>query len=174
MDSNKNKNVVYQQNPNIDYLFGYFGNEPITTKQDKFVPIDVIEIDENGNENILKDFYVKNPSHNTSKKFKDLITSLATDVFKNKEIIKRPQLIEVYLSITMSEKRFKQVDVDNLAKSVLDCFTDIIYEDDSQISNLIVNKRVHPMKVDSIMIGITMLNENRKGLLGNIGLFKEK
>jgi hypothetical protein len=47
MNSSKNRNIVYHQNPNIDYLFGHFGNEPVTTKQDKFVPIDFIEIDKN-------------------------------------------------------------------------------------------------------------------------------
>jgi Holliday junction resolvase RusA-like endonuclease len=174
MHSNKNENIVYKQNPNLDYLFGYFGNEPITTKQDKFKPIEVIELDENGNEQKLNDFYVKNPSQNASKRFHDLIVSLAKEIFEKKEIIKKPQLVEVYLSITMKETRFKQVDVDNLAKSVLDCLTGIVYEDDSQISNLIVCKSVHPMKVDSIMIGITKLNEERKGLLGNIELFKKK
>lgn len=173
MDSNKTGNIVYQQNPNLDYLFGYFGNEPITTKQDKFKPIKVIEIDENGAENVLTDFYVKNPSHDASKKFNDLIISLASSVFENKEKITKPQLIEVYLSITMTEKRFKQVDVDNLAKSVLDCLTGVVYEDDSQISSLIVQKSDHPMKVDSILIGITSLTNDRNGLIGNISLFKK-
>lgn len=164
--------VFFRQNPNIDYLFGYFGNKPILTKQDKFKPIEILDIDENGTEIILNNFYVKNPNSDSSEKFAQFIKNLALKTIENKEKIKKPQLVEVYLGITMKEKRFKVVDVDNLAKFVLDCLTDIIYEDDSQVSNLIVNKSIHPMKVDSILIGITMLNENRKGLLGNIELFK--
>ena len=53
--------VVYHQNPNIDYLFGYFGNQPVLTKQDKFKPIEISQINENGTEEILNNFYVKNP-----------------------------------------------------------------------------------------------------------------
>jgi Holliday junction resolvase RusA-like endonuclease len=165
--------VVYHQNPNIDYLFGYFGNQPVLTKQDKFKPIEISQINENGTEEILNNFYVKNPDSASHEEFSNLIKHTALKAIENKEKIKKPQLVEVYLGITITEKRFKLVDVDNLAKCVLDCLTNIIYEDDSQVSNLIVNKSIHPMKIDSILIGITMLNENRKGLLGNIELFKK-
>ena len=101
-----------------------------------------------------------------------MIKHTALKAKENKEKIKKPQLVEVYLGITITEKRFKLVDVDSPAKCVLDCLTNITYEDDSHVSNLIVNKSIHPMKTDSILIGNTMLNENRKGLLGNIELFK--
>lgn len=36
---NKHKGVNYNQNPNIDFLFGYFGELPVPTKQDGYKPI---------------------------------------------------------------------------------------------------------------------------------------
>ena len=53
--------VVYHQNPNIDYVFGYFSNRHVLTKQYKFKPIEISQINENGTEEILNNFYVKNP-----------------------------------------------------------------------------------------------------------------
>ena len=47
MEDDKKKCVTYRQNPNIDFLFGYFGDMPVPTKQDGYKPIDAVEIDEN-------------------------------------------------------------------------------------------------------------------------------
>lgn len=44
----KKGSVVFRQNPNIDFLFGYFGDLDVPTKQDTFRPINAISIDENG------------------------------------------------------------------------------------------------------------------------------
>ena len=40
------KDIIFRQNPNIDFLFGYFGNLDVPTKQDTYQPIDVVEVDE--------------------------------------------------------------------------------------------------------------------------------
>ena len=73
MNNIKSNSIIYHQIPKIDYLFGYFGKQPILTKQDKFQPIKMVEKDENGNENILKDFYLKKPDNNSTFKFINII-----------------------------------------------------------------------------------------------------
>jgi len=163
----------FVQNPKIDYLFGYHGNLPVQTKQDKFKPIRAVQINEDGSENIVNDLYVKNPDKNSLAVFQKEIRRIALEQFPEGKKILKPKLVEVYLSITMKESRFKVVDVDNLAKSVLDCLNGIVYDDDSQVSSLAVRKEIHPMKTDGILIGITELTRSRESLLGDIFLFKE-
>lgn len=173
MKQTEKDTVVFSQNPQIDYLFGYYGNSPILTKQDKFKPIEVIGVDESGSEERIKNFYVKKPNSKAVTEFQNSIQELAKGTFNDENKILKPEKIEVFLSITMTEKRFKEVDVDNLAKSVLDCLIDIAFEDDSQVTNLVVTKNVHPMKLDSIFIAITKLTKERKGLISDIFLFRE-
>ncbi len=163
----------FVKNPNIDFMFGYFGNQPILTKQDKFKPVQLTSITEDGKEEVLNNFYVKNPDSDSLERFKSQIAGVASEVMGTDDLIKAPNEVEVILSITMKERRFKEVDVDNLAKSVLDSLIGIVFEDDSQVSTLLVNKSVHPMKVDSIMIAITRLSSTRNGYVGFIDLFKE-
>ncbi len=162
---------TYQINPLIDHLFGFFGNTEIKTKQDKFKPVEVNFLNEDGTEEILEEFYVRNPSSKAFQAFEGKIRAVALEVFSKHEIICKPQEIEIFLAISMKLRRFKEVDVDNLAKSVLDCLNGIVYEDDSQVSNLIVKKSIHPLKIDSILIGVTRLTEERQGLIGDLYLF---
>lgn len=156
------KTKTYQQNPNIDYLFGYLGGEAVPTKQDAFKPVDLVEIDEMGVETILKDFYVRKPETSSVKKFKEFIQNVANDVIKEK--IAMPNAVQVHLSISVTEKRYFEVDVDNLAKTVLDSLNNIAFDDDSQVSSLIVEKDIHPMKINGIFIAITKLTPERRGL----------
>ncbi len=46
------------------------------------------------------------------------------------------------IGISMSEKDFVSTDVDNVTKTLLDAFKGILYEDDSEIVSLFVNKVV--------------------------------
>ena len=120
--------------------------------------------DEDGVETILKDFYQRKPDTVSVQKFKKYIQEITTDRFSESDRIKMPNVVQVHLSISISEKRYFEVDVDNLAKTVLDSLNGIAFDDDSQVSSLIVEKRVHPMKVNGILISITKLTEKRKGL----------
>ncbi|NEM96809.1 RusA family crossover junction endodeoxyribonuclease [Pontibacter burrus] len=165
--------VIFHQNPKLDYLFGYFGKVQVRTNQDKYKPINVAIVNDDGGEEILKDFYIKNPDSQSIQDFKNLIQKLAKGYFREDNKIQKPYEVEIVLSVTMSESRFKQVDVDNIAKTILDSLNDIVFEDDSQVSSLIVNKSIHPMKVDSLLIGITKLTANRRGFIDDIYLFKE-
>lgn len=160
----KQKNVTFRQNPKIDFLFGYFGDLIVPTKQDGFKPIDVIETNENGEEAVLKNFYMKNPETSSVLKFREYIQGIARKNISKKNRINKPHNVQVHLSISITEKRFYEVDVDNLAKAVLDSLNEIAFEDDSQVSSLIVEKHIHPMKVNGILIAITKLTPERKGL----------
>jgi len=173
MSGNKNY-VIFYQNPKIDFLFGIFGGKPIPPKHDQFKPIRVVEIDENGNEKILKDFYVKKPGKNAVIEFEEMLKKTASKNFNKENKIKKPNNIEVIISVSTLEKQFKIVDVDNLAKSVLDGLKGVAFDDDSQVSSLIVNKHIHPMKVNALFVGITKLTEKRLGFGGEIKLFGEK
>lgn len=169
---NKDDSITFYKNPKIDFLFGYFGDLPVSTKQDKFKPIEVVEIDTDGKEEILNNFYMKKPPKDSIQSFENYIKELASENFNDNNRIKKPAFIQVYLSISITEKRFKEVDVDNLAKSVLDGLNGVAYDDDSQITSLIVKKHIHPMKQNGIMIGISELTENNKGLIEDIKLMQ--
>lgn len=158
------KDIIFHKNPNIDILFGYFGDLDVPTKQDTYQPIDVVEIDENGIEKMLRNFYVKRPNSNSVNAFKEYLQSIAKQKFNESNIIKMPNDVQVHLSISVREERYHDVDVDNLAKTVLDSLKTIVFDDDCQVSSLIVQKHVHPMKTSGIMIAITKITEERKGL----------
>jgi len=158
------KFVTFRQNPNIDFLFGYFGDMAVPTKQGGYKPIDMIETNEDGTETILKDFYIKKPETNAIAKFKDYIQGVARKRFNESNIIKMPSDVQVHMSISVNKKRYHEVDVDNLAKTVLDCIKGIAFEDDCQVSSLNVEKHVHPMNVNGILIAITKITDERKGL----------
>jgi Holliday junction resolvase RusA-like endonuclease len=168
------ENVIYYSNPKIDFLFGLYGGKPIPTKQDKFAPIKVTQINEDGVEEKLNDFYVKKPDIDSVIEFNKSIQDVANKIFNEENIIRKPNEIEVIISISVTEKRFKEVDVDNLSKCVLDSLNKIAYEDDSQVSSLICNKHIHEMKLNAIFIGITKLTEKRRGIQGDIKLFGTK
>jgi Holliday junction resolvase RusA-like endonuclease len=160
----KKESVTFRQNPEIDFLFGYFGNLIVPTKQDGFKPIDLIETNENGEETVLKNFYLKNPETSSVIKFREYIQGIAKEKISKNNRINKPHNVQVHLSISITEKRYYEVDVDNLAKTVLDSLNKIAFEDDSQVSSLIVEKHIHPMKVNGILIAITKLTPERKGL----------
>ncbi len=131
----------------------------------------MIQTDENGEEKINRDFYIRKDDTDLIASFKPKIQEYAKSIFNESNIILKPNEVEVILSISITEKRYKTVDVDNLAKTVLDSLNTIAYEDDSQVSSLIVNKHIHPMKTNGLLIGITKLTKDRKGFGGDIILF---
>jgi len=166
--------VTYHQNPRVDFLFGYFGGDPVPTKQDKFKPIEVAQIMDDGTEQILNNFYVKKPDEKAMLEFYTYIQSLAKGQFADGGKILHPHKVEAILSVCSTEKRFKTIDVDNLAKAILDSLNGIAYEDDSQVVSLICKKYIHPMKCNGLFIGITKLTETNMGFGEDIKLFSNK
>ena len=158
---------TYRLNPNVDFYFGFISSKPIPTKQDKFAPIKIekyYEIDES----VLNNLYVKKPEIDSVIEFNKEINKIASKIFTGKNKILKPNNVEVIISISVTEKRFNEIDIDNLSKCVLDSLNNIAFEDDVQVTSLIANKHIHPMKVNAILIGITKLTDSRNGLLSNI------
>ena len=164
---------TYYQNPKIEILFGFAGGDPVPTKQDKFKPVEVKQIEESGAEKILNNFYVKNPDGPSIQKFNTYIQELAKDYFEGDKKILRPTEVEVVLSISVTESRYKTIDIDNLAKTVLDALNDIAFEDDSQVVSLICSKHIHPLKINGLLIGITRLTPENGGFNEDIILFSK-
>ena len=162
---------TFYQNPNIDFLFGYIAGAPVPTKQDKFKPISVLQKNEDGTEEVLENFYIRKPNDNALLEFTNYIQDMAKGQFLDGKKILKPNEIEVILSISATEKRYRTVDVDNLAKAVLDALNGIAYEDDSQVASLICDKFIHPLKVNSILIGITILSAENPGFRNRIKLY---
>lgn len=168
------KFVTFYKNPKIEILFGFYGGKPVPTKQDKFKPLKAFELDDDGNETEIKNLYERKDDKNSIQEMKDLVSEYSREAFKEKGIIKMPALVEVVLSFSVKEKRFKEVDIDNLSKTILDGLTGVAFEDDSQVASLIVNKHIHEMKIDALFIGVTELTEENKGFRNDIKLFGEK
>lgn len=168
------KQTTYILDPKLDYLFGMVGTKPIPTKQDKFIPLDAILVDDYGNEKPTKDFYSKKADPDAVIEFTKELRKKASLIFKEENRINKPNLVEVLISFSITEKRFKQVDLDNLIKCVLDALNTVAFEDDSQVSSIIANKHIHDMKINAIMIGINKITDERKGFGNDIKLFTIK
>lgn len=163
---------TFRQNPKLDILFGLI-DEVIPTKKEDFKPIYVTTISENGEDEIFKTLYEKKPTKKSVIKFEQKIRSILSNSYYRERIIKRPKHVEVVLSISINKKRFYDVDVDNLAKTVLDSLVGFIIEDDSQVVKLICTKHIHQNNTNAILIGITELTDERHGILGSLSLFTE-
>ena len=143
------KTVTFYSNPKLDYLFGFFGGKPAPTKKDSFKPLKGMTITtEEGK--TLKNIYQKKPSNKSVKEFQSSVAEMAKSVIED-NIIKKSE-VEVILSFSITPKRYKNVDVDNLAKTVLDSLTGIAFEDDAQVSSLICNKFIHENEDNSLFI----------------------
>jgi len=105
------ENLKFYSNPKIDFLFGLYGGKPIPTKQDKFGRIVVTQINDDGVEEKLNNFYVKKPDTDSVFEFNESIQVVANKIFNNENIIRKPNEVEVIISISVTEKRFKEVDV---------------------------------------------------------------
>lgn len=74
--------VKYVANPKLDFLFGMYGGVPIPTKQDKFVYADLVQINDDGIEEVLKNFYTKKPNSKSVEEFPNHLREIATDIFR--------------------------------------------------------------------------------------------
>ncbi|GAL77109.1 hypothetical protein JCM19275_1401 [Nonlabens ulvanivorans] len=168
-------------NPDFDFICGYIGGfDDVPTKQDKFKPIKQKTLfykDEDGNEHQLEgEFYASNnKAKENLKKFEANFVECIDLMLTEDHPYKSPTQLEVVMNIKMSEKRLKSVDVDNLAKSVLDFMTGRVFEDDSQVSSLFVTKGVIKdelvPQLSGITIGLRILNE-KESLLAGVSFYE--
>lgn len=164
--------VTFVQNPLIDLLFGYHSGIPVPPKHIKYQPLgDLKVLRDDGSVEILKDVLQRQEDKDTIKEFRALFQDIARNIFNEGNIIKKPNKVEVVLSISHSLEAFEISDVDNLSKTVLDALTGIAYDDDSQVTTLIVQKDVYHT---GLLVGITKLNAPNRGFSSQIVLFGEK
>ena len=161
-------------NPEFDFAMGYMGGfEDVPTKQDKFKPVNFsnLECDDEkgGRTKVIESLYVVNEKKRESQsKFEEMLKSQIKENLKDHHPYKWPQQLEVVIGVNTSTKRFKEVDIDNLVKCILDCFNGLVYEDDSQIASLIASKHVikddFVPEVSGVMIGIRLVSDKREML----------
>ena len=167
----ENKIYTFYQNPNVDILFGSMYSTVPSKKQD-FKPIDARFIDENGREQIIRDFYVKKPSSQSVKDFENLIHQMLDNPYYMEKRIVQPAKVEVVISLSLIKSEHDKVDVDNVAKTVLDSIKGYLIDDDAQVVRLICEKTIHPLNVPSFLIAVTELKPpDRNGLFGGYWLY---
>lgn len=166
--------VEFILNPEIDTCLGSVGLVTIPSKKEDYKPIrDKCYIKTNGIEKVLENIYIKKPSSNSVKEFKNLIQD---QIIRNGnyEKILKPKLVEVFISITINREKYFLIDVDNMAKTVLDSIKGYLFEDDNQVKRLIIDKQENKNKnnLNYLFICVTELTENRNGALGQFKLFE--
>ena len=170
MKIDKDKTYIFKQNPEIDFLFGS-ANEKIPSKQEGFKPIKGILI-ENDEQTIINNLYQKRPSSRSVNDFEKMIQKqLISSGFQNNTLNKF-DTFEVIITLTMPKNKLYTIDLDNIAKTVLDSIKGYIFEDDSQVCTLICRKSISKLNGYGFLIAITKLAENRKGILKDFWLFK--
>lgn len=156
MVQNKRK-IVFKQKSNVDFLFGYIDGMIVPTKQDGYKPIEIIRFDENGNRFIMQNTYQRKPDKASIETFKLFIKILSKNIFTENKKILMPNQVKVSISFLLTKKRFFDVDVDNLAKTVLDSLNGIAYDDDKQVSKLNIEKYIDPLNKNGILIAVTKI-----------------
>ena len=170
------RKVQVSFHPDLDYGFFEMGGAETPTKQDKFKALKDHEVilEEDGKQTNLSDqfeLYIKKKGSDGSEAFqKELKKSIGENLTKDCPF-PLAQKVEVYISVSMDEKRIANVDIDNLAKFILDCMKGLVFEDDVQVQSLLVTKDVNPfMPINSIMIGVRKINSPEDSWFKNVKL----
>lgn len=180
-------------NKDFDYVGGYIGGfDDIPTKQDKFKPIENILVEyDDGTEEELTDLYQLNPKKKQSiKDFEIKFSEVLKHNLTKEHPYKKNIPLEVVINVKMSKKRFSSVDIDNIAKCVLDIMKGCVFEDDSQIQSLFIYKEIFkavplpkdlqeytgtkeiPEGLSGIIVGIRKL-DTKDSLLGGKEFYHE-
>jgi len=162
------------KNEEFDIIGGFIGGfEDIPTKQDKFKPIKDVEVivkKADGSEEKLNDVYVMN--HKVKQSIKDFETkflNIISNVKTDEHPYKKDIPLEIIINVKMSTKRYNSVDVDNIAKCVLDVMKGELFEDDSQLQSLFIYKEVLPViPLESELQKYTGSKEIPEGMAGVI------
>ncbi len=172
--------ILVKPNPEFDFLIGYIGNPEIPTKQDKFKPLKGRYLTDGelgkGLKFVEDELYVRDKKQTASQAlFETTLTELILPELKKEHPYKGNIPIEAFITISMTEQRLNQVDVDNLAKSVLDCLNGLVFIDDSQVISLIVTKKTVALpQKNGIMIGIRKLSAVKRSLVEDIYFYESE
>jgi len=168
--------VRIKYHPQLDFGVAIIGGEEIPTKQDKFKPLQGFDIVIDPEDKLSElseqfDLYIKKKGKDSSEKFKKELIEDIKQNLKPEHPFPIEQHLEVYISISMDKKRLYSVDVDNIAKFVIDCMNGLVFVDDSQIVNLFVSKEINSfLPVNGIIIGVRKINTSEDSWFNNIKL----
>jgi len=165
------KFAILKKNPDLDFYVGFIGGPEIPTKQDKFKPLSDFEIiiDENGEKKKLEDhkLYLKKDGTDSLKDFEVKFTEILKENVTKEHPYKKDIPLEVIISVSMGERRLKEVDIDNLTKTIIDCMKGLIFEDDHQIIKILASKDVNSfLPLNGLMVGIRKLDKKESWFNG--------
>lgn len=134
----------YIANPYFDELMIFFGNT-VLTSQDKFIPVTCDQCSR-------VELYEKREKQNKA----DYIQSIRSKLLANHNPLWpfRGRL-QIQFSVSDKQSRLNIIDLDNLAKSILDSLQTVVFENDAQIVALVATK------------------ENINGIVANLIAIKE-
>ncbi|GAA4461352.1 hypothetical protein GCM10023189_36790 [Nibrella saemangeumensis] len=156
--------VTIKAHEDFDYSYMVFGTNTILTKQDRYKQVDGYKavFQNESDKTMLEEYelYVKHKGKDSLRRFEEKFKADIQATVKDDHPYDRSIPLEIISVFYMSEDRYKTVDIDNLLKTVIDCFKGLIFEDDSQIQNVLGMKRaVQPGFPDAILIGIRKLDK---------------
>ncbi|MBB5645913.1 RusA family crossover junction endodeoxyribonuclease [Pedobacter cryoconitis] len=165
------KIVTLKKVPNLDWAVALWGGKPVPTKQEKYKPLVGYQgiMQDGETEKIFDDLYIRNPDKDIVQEFEKKLGNFLRENITDEMPYKMP--VEVILAFTINKKRFFDVDVDNLCKTVLDAMKGIVFDDDSQVVRLLALKDTHPFDTNGISIGVNKLEDVSKGWFNKVHLF---
>jgi Holliday junction resolvase RusA-like endonuclease len=143
---------TFTANPYFDELLIFAGSE-VFTYQEKLKLIECTQCDR---KNLYEKYYRGNKSEYVAN-LKGLMESN-----KNPDWPFKEKLL-VQFSISNTQSKLNEVDLDNLAKTILDIFKGTIYVDDSQVVSLAGNKE-SVLHLKAFIVAIRRLEPNEKPL----------
>ena len=165
------------KHPELDFFIFILGGPEIPTKQDKFKPLKGYQAmleEEDGIKDLSEEFdlYIKQKGQSgTQQKFEEHFKQSIKELLTDEHPYSLETKLEVIISVSMEKSRLKDVDIDNLIKSVLDCFNGLVYVDDSQIINVLGMKNVNEFQPrNALIVGIRKVSSHENSWFKNIKL----
>jgi Holliday junction resolvase RusA-like endonuclease len=160
------RKAILRKHPDLDFFIGQLGGPEIPTKQDKFKPLEDYEIviEENGERKVITDhkLYMKKDGKDSLKEFSEHFRETLKGSLTEEHPYKREVPLELVISVSMNERRAREVDIDNLVKAVVDCMKGIVFEDDTQIVKILASKDVNSFgPLNGLLVGLRKLDKRQ-------------
>lgn len=169
--------AILKKHPELDFFIGYTGGSEIPTKQDKFKPLEgyqvLLDVPVGEPKDLSEEYelYIKKKGKTNHQKFEEEFKKYIKENLTEEHPYPKDIKLEVVVSVSMEEKRLNTVDIDNLIKSVLDCFNGLVYEDDSQILSVLGRKDVNGFYPrNGLFVGIKKVNDEKPSWFDKIKL----